>query len=104
MTFSALSYLTWYRKYRNYIIDLVNTQDFAEAETLLTNLIVEHRTIHPVNDNGHNRSELGHMEHALKHIRHRQPDDTDYIKSKIPTILSYDPEQFDPHDMSDDSN
>lgn len=80
----------------------MDAQDFEGARSLLEKLITEHRTTF-ANDNGLNRSELSIMEHALKHIRHTEPTDTDRIKSKIPTILSYDPEQFDPHDMSDDS-
>lgn len=95
MTFASLSYLVWYKKYRNLVKEMVLSGDFSSAESRLVALIAEHEATLAV-DHSTNTSELGHMKHALRHIRARLPNDTQRIKDKIPTILSYDPEQTHP--------
>lgn len=67
MTFSALSYIVWYKKQRRFIKDMIDANDFAGATTRIQNLIDELENKIP-NDHSFNLSELKHLRHALNHI------------------------------------
>ena len=94
MTFSALSYLVWYRTYRMYIKEMIHSDNYSNAQSLLEDLVVEHKAKMP-NDHSVLQSELRHMEHCLKHIKVYDPlnDPTGYGKYKLMLVVSYEPFQ-----------
>jgi hypothetical protein len=90
MTFSALSYLVWYKKHRQFVKDLLDNDDFSAAQTMIESLIAEQPYA----------GELAHLQHALHHLTYTKEGEfhgvtassPPQLKFRLTRILQYDPD------------
>lgn len=94
MTFSALSYIVWYRKYKSGIKSFVQVSQYDTAKTRLEELIAEHETNFPVNDHSTRNSELLQMRHALLHLDAVIESENQVQIDKVNRILDQDAESI----------
>ena len=67
MTFSALSYLVWYKKHKQFVKDMVNTNNLSAAKTRLEALILEYSNNFETSSIAR-KSEFSHFQHSLEHL------------------------------------
>lgn len=93
MTFSALSYLVWYRTYRRHIKTLIDNDDYSDALTMLDNLMAEHQANIP-NDHSVSHDEFLLMKHARKHVNAGLNINSPEIdKQRVKNILLHEAQQ-----------